>query len=407
MPPPREPHPVHRPPEERLRIAAQGTHLAQPASGECGVGRSLAQVLDPSRRANPLPHEPGLFCPSLVAQLLARKARHVDEEVHPIEQRTRDSALVTFDLARSAPADPPPVPGVAAGAWVHRTKERNPRRIAERRGYPRDRHVPVLKGLAQGPEGCPAEFGQLVEEEHAVVCQRHFPGARVAPTACQPRSRYGVVWCPERPPRDERPVALPTRAVDLGHFDALLHGERRQYSRHPACQHCLPRARRPTHHQVVRPRRSHLQSPLCVALPGNVRKVLTSLALLPPILASGLRRRDPRTVPEKLHRLPEAPHPVDLYAADGRRLWCVPLRHEQAPQPLPPRAFGHRECPLTPRNPPSSESSPTTPAPSRLPAGNAPHAARMPSAIGRSKAGPSFLRFAGARFTITFFVGNL
>src|ERR687897_1907325 len=86
-----------------------------------------------------------------------------------------------------------------------------------------------------------------------------------------------TVWCPERPPRDERPVALPTRAVDLGHFDALLHGERRQYSRHPACQHCLPRARRPTHPQVVRPRRSHLQSPLCVALPGNVRKVLTSL----------------------------------------------------------------------------------------------------------------------------------
>ena len=31
----------------------------------------------------------------------------------------------------------------------------------------------------------------------------------------------------------------------------------------------------------------------------------------------------------------------------------------------------------------------------------------MPSAIGRSKAGPSFLRLAGARFTITRLVGNL
>src|SRR5215203_3522965 len=104
-------------------------------------------------------------------------------------------------------------------------------------------------------------------------------------------------------------------------------------------------ARAPDSGGAAGARLSHLQSPLCVALPGNVLKVLTSLALLPPILASGLRRRDPPTVPEKLHRLPEAPHPVDLYAADGRRLWCVPLRYEQAPQPLPPCAFGHRECP--------------------------------------------------------------
>jgi hypothetical protein len=31
----------------------------------------------------------------------------------------------------------------------------------------------------------------------------------------------------------------------------------------------------------------------------------------------------------------------------------------------------------------------------------------MPRAIGRSKAGPSFLRLAGARLTITRFIGNL
>src|SRR5918993_2718463 len=121
MPPPREPHPVHRPREERLRIAAQGTRLAQPASGECGVGRSLAQVLDPSRRANPLPHKLGLFSVSLLSQLLARKAWHVHEEVHAIEQRTGDAALIALDLAGRTPADPPTVPGVAAGTWVHGT----------------------------------------------------------------------------------------------------------------------------------------------------------------------------------------------------------------------------------------------------------------------------------------------
>src|SRR3712207_8498555 len=64
-------------------------------------------------------------------------------------------------------------------------------------------------------------------------------------------------------------------------------------------------------------------------------------------------------------------------------------------------------APLTPRSPPSSESSPTTPAPTNFSAGKEPEAARIANAIGRSKATPSLRRFAGARLTITFLVGNL
>ena len=56
-----------------------------------------------------------------LSQLLARKAWHVHEEVHAIEQRTGDAALIALDLAGRTPADPPPVPGVAAGTWVHGT----------------------------------------------------------------------------------------------------------------------------------------------------------------------------------------------------------------------------------------------------------------------------------------------
>ena len=58
--------------------------------------------------------------------------------------------------------------------------------------------------------------------------------------------------CPERPARDECPVTLSARAVDLGHLDALLHGERRENARHPARQHGLPGARRPTHDDDLR-----------------------------------------------------------------------------------------------------------------------------------------------------------
>src|SRR5215210_865205 len=84
MPPPREAHPVHRPREQRLRIAPEGAHLAQQSTGERGVGRALAAGLDPARCAHALPYEPGFFTLSLLTQLLARKAWHVDEEVHPI-----------------------------------------------------------------------------------------------------------------------------------------------------------------------------------------------------------------------------------------------------------------------------------------------------------------------------------
>src|SRR5215211_6794452 len=85
--PPREPHPVYRPREKRLRIAPQSANLAQATPKERGVGRALAPALDPTRLVDPLPYEPRLLSLSLIAQLLAREARDIDEEVHPVEQR--------------------------------------------------------------------------------------------------------------------------------------------------------------------------------------------------------------------------------------------------------------------------------------------------------------------------------
>ena len=86
MPPSREPHPVHRPRKECLRISLEGARLAQPASGERGIGGALAAFLDLARPTHPLAYEPGLFCPSLLAQLLAR-------EVQERRQGSPNSAL--------------------------------------------------------------------------------------------------------------------------------------------------------------------------------------------------------------------------------------------------------------------------------------------------------------------------
>jgi hypothetical protein len=74
--------------------------------------------------------------------------------------------------------------------------------------------------------------------------------------------------------------------------------------------------------------RSHLQSPFCVALACYVGKVLTRIES-PFILGHRLSGRDPHTVPEKLHSLPEAAYSIDLNAADGRCLGRVALRDQQ------------------------------------------------------------------------------
>jgi len=37
------------------------------------------------------------------------------------------------------------------------------------------RHYARLERLAQGLEDMAAEFGQVIQEKHAMLCQRHFP----------------------------------------------------------------------------------------------------------------------------------------------------------------------------------------------------------------------------------------
>jgi hypothetical protein len=63
--------------------------------------------------------------------------------------------------------------------------------------------------------------------------------------------------------------------------------------------------------------------------------------------------------------------------------------------------------PRTGRTWPSSASSPTNSERSLASGGNAPAAVRMPTAMGTSKAAPSFFRSAGARFTMMRLSGYL
>ncbi len=57
--------------------------------------------------------------------------------------------------------------------------------------------MPVFHGLAQHLQDILSEFGQLVQEQDAVVGQADFTGPRVLPPADQAGIRDGVVRRPE------------------------------------------------------------------------------------------------------------------------------------------------------------------------------------------------------------------
>ena len=71
----------------------------------------------------------------------------------------------------------------------------------------------VLERLAQDLEDMAAELGPFIQEEHAIVGQRHLPRHRHVAPADQPRIRDGVMGGATRSGRDPR-RAIPREASD-------------------------------------------------------------------------------------------------------------------------------------------------------------------------------------------------
>ena len=112
--------------------------------------------------------------------------------------------------------------------------------------------TPGLERLAQHFEHAAVPFGQLVEEQHAVMRERNLAGPRVAAAADQ---RDGARRVMRRAVRAHPPCSRRKPAGERGDRrggERLFLGQRRQEARQPLREHRLAGAGRADHQQAVR-----------------------------------------------------------------------------------------------------------------------------------------------------------
>src|SRR5439155_2817073 len=273
----------------------------------------------------------------------------------------------------------------------------------EAAGCARDRYFSVLERLTHYFQSGSFELRQLIEKKDAIVGKAHFTRSRERSAAEQADVADGVMRRAKRPPRDKRFFAVEKsgNAVDLGGLDRFIKRHRRNNCWDPLRQHRLPRTRRANHENVVPAGDCHFNCAFDVALPFHVCKI--DVVTLVGRKKSGeiaARWKKRKFAAEKLECLAQIMHAVDVDLVHHRGFERVCCRHKERLFAAASRFQRTGSTPLTGRTLPSKASSPT-----KLNFSNAevlsPSAtAIIPSAIGRSKLGPSFLMSAGARLIV-------
>jgi hypothetical protein len=111
----------------------------------------------------------------------------------------------------------------------------------------------LLKRVAQDLKDMAATLGPCIQEEHAMVGQRHLTRHRHVAPADQADIRDGMVRRAKRAGRDPRRAVAgaASDAVDTRRLNGLGEGHRRQGGGEAPCQHRLARARRTQEEDVV------------------------------------------------------------------------------------------------------------------------------------------------------------
>jgi hypothetical protein len=197
-------------------------------------------------------------------------------QVDAVDQRTGEPRLIVGGAAciGRALAGESGLVGAPAAARVHGGDQHEARGIGHAVVGARDRDLAGLERLAQRVEHLRLELGQFVEEEHAVMGERHLPRPRAQPAADQRRHAGGMVRGAERPAVGERAaIDLAGDRGDHRDFEQFLGRERRQDGRKSRRQHRLARAGRADHQQVVAAGGGDLESALGAFLTLDVLEV--------------------------------------------------------------------------------------------------------------------------------------
>jgi hypothetical protein len=159
-------------------------------------------------------------------------------------------------------------------ARVHGRNELEARGQDHRASRPDDRDPALLERLAQRLEDIPAELGQLVEEQHALVGAGHLTGGQDRSPADHPGVRDRVVGGPERPPAVQLgDRSLAGRRTDRGGREGIGPVEGRQQARDRPGEERLAGSRRPDKEEPVPAGERDLEGPAGDRLPADVGEI--------------------------------------------------------------------------------------------------------------------------------------
>jgi hypothetical protein len=198
---------------------------------------------------------------------------HFEEQVDAIEQRAGELVAIAGDLVGRAAAAPVRVTVVAAGAGVHGRHQLEAGREFGPACGAGDGDVTALQGFAQGFEDTALELRQFIKEQHAVVGQADFAGARGPASAT--RAAADAEWCGalmgECPSVRVGSCPLPTARR---RFQGLRrHSSGGKQAGQALGEHGLASARRAEEQQGVLPAGGHFQGPAGLGLAFHVGQI--------------------------------------------------------------------------------------------------------------------------------------
>src|SRR5712691_1275890 len=171
--------------QQRARLVLDGAEPLDVAGAEPGVVLALAFELPSARAFDALPDLRGAFASAHLHDLVFAQRGHLDLDIDPIQQRSREPAAVARDLVGRAAAPAAEMSQIPARTGIHCADQLEARRIFGLAGGARDGDAAGFERLAQRFEHPAVELRQLVQKQHAVVREGYFAGARVASSADQ------------------------------------------------------------------------------------------------------------------------------------------------------------------------------------------------------------------------------